>query len=65
VRAAAIAESNGCEKALRSVTRGAAVSTGSEEGVPSNMRDCVATLTMILHGLLGADKRREKEKRTG
>src|SRR6267143_1411933 len=39
-----MAESNGCEKALRSVTRGGAVSTNSPGRVLSNMRDCVATM---------------------
>src|SRR5208337_2149660 len=37
---------SGCAdvEALRRVTRGSAVSTESEAGTPSNMRDCVATL---------------------
>src|SRR5215467_13575352 len=39
-----MAESNGCEKAFRSVTRGGADSTSSPEPAPSNMRDCVATM---------------------
>src|SRR5882672_5616989 len=39
-----MAESNGCEKAFRSVTRGGAVSTSSPGRVLSNMRDCVATM---------------------
>src|SRR5260370_24971741 len=42
-RAAAMAESKGCAKALRRVTRGGADSTSSPGRAPSNMRDCVAT----------------------
>src|SRR5215468_7338289 len=39
-----MAESNGCAKALRRVTRGAAVSTSSAAFPLSNMRDWVATV---------------------
>jgi hypothetical protein len=39
-----MAESKGWAKALRRVTRGAAVSTSSVEFPLSNMRDCVATM---------------------
>src|SRR5260370_33520263 len=38
-----MAESKGCAKALRRVTRGGADSTSSPGRAPSNMRDCVAT----------------------
>src|SRR5215472_14880043 len=39
-----MAESKGCENALRNVTRGPADSITSPEPAPSNMRDCVATM---------------------
>src|SRR5262245_2880404 len=55
-----MAESNGCAKALRSVTRGGALSTSSAELPLSNMRDWVATSQLILH----AYKAEAKSQRT-
>src|SRR5215471_7363193 len=46
-----MAESNGCAKALRSVTRGAALSTDSPARAPSNIRDCVATMGDYFTGI--------------
>lgn len=64
MRAAAIAESKGWEKALRRVTRGGAVSTPWGVGTPSNMRDCVATLEIDSTRSLRVGQKAEK-KRTG
>ena len=65
MRAAAIAESKGCRKALRRVTRGAPVSTKPASGAPSNMRDCVATLEVDSTRTYGSGQKDRKKKRTG
>src|SRR5215467_4092495 len=46
-----MAESKGCAKAFRRVTRGWAETTCSPECEPSNMRDCVATLGDYFTGI--------------
>src|SRR6516165_11901773 len=57
-----MAESKGCEKALRSVMRGGPVSTVSGGGTPSNMRDCVATLRNDSTRCGGTRKKEQKKK---
>src|SRR5262245_60746465 len=44
-----MAESKGCAKALRRVTRGGALSTSSPGRAPSNNRDGVATAERLLY----------------
>src|SRR5690348_14797157 len=60
-----MAESKGCRKALRIVTRGAPVSTKPASGAPSNMRDCVATLEVDSTRRDGRGQKDRKKKRTG
>src|SRR5260370_7682430 len=69
-RAAAMAESKGCVKALRRVTCGGADSTSSPGRAPSNIRDCVATkknLTQSAQRTQSARRKidRHKECRNG
>src|ERR1700690_3492182 len=59
-----MAESNGCRKALRRVTRGAPVSTKPASGAPSNMRDCVATLGVDSTRRDGSGQK-DRKKRAG
>src|SRR5260370_10271342 len=65
-----MAESKGCAKALRRVTRGGADSTSSPGRAPSNIRDCVATkknLTQSAQRTQSARRKidRHKECRNG
>src|SRR5258708_28959206 len=60
-----MAESKGCRKALRRVTRGAPVSTEPASGAPSNMRDCVATLEVDSTRSDGSGQKDTEKKRAG